>query len=194
MPRNGQVTRSNILRAASNLFYKNGIGNVSIDAIVERVGITKRSFYYHFRSKDDLIAAYLESKDLPSLDLYRKWFNAQTTSLADRIESIFVEAGKVASHPKWKGCGYLRTVSELANKPGHQAIKIGASHKKRCEEWLAEELRMEKQESADLLAKQIMLLLDGAFSSALVHRDSEYFKVAGKAAATLVASQSGLSS
>lgn len=188
MPRDGQKTRTHILTMATRLFYKEGIRNVSIDAVAEKAEVTKRTFYYHFRSKDDLVSAYLESKDLPSLELYQKWFDSSRGKLATKVESIFMEAAESARHPKWRGCGFLRTASELANKPGHPAIKVGAGHKKRCEDWLSAELKNGGCRRPDALAKQIILLLDGAFSTALIHRDPEYFILAGQAANSLVMS------
>jgi len=53
------TTRETIIQAADDLFYGEGIRAASMDAIAERAGVTKRTLYYHFRSKDDLIAAYL---------------------------------------------------------------------------------------------------------------------------------------
>jgi hypothetical protein len=50
--------------------------------------------------------------------------------------NIFRNLARSARHQKWKGCGFLRTSAELANLPGHRAIKIGAAHKKKFEEWL----------------------------------------------------------
>ena len=53
-------TRERILAAAADLFYARGLRSVSADKIIERVGITKVTFYRHFRTKDDLVVAYLE--------------------------------------------------------------------------------------------------------------------------------------
>lgn len=186
MPRDGQKTRAKILSTATRLFYKEGIRNVSIDKVVEKVGVTKRTFYYHFRSKDDLVTDYLESLDLPSLALYREWFEESRGELPTKVEAIFTQGAESARHPKWRGCGFLRTVSELANKPGHPAIKIGSAHKKRCETWLSKELTAGGCAQPELLAKQIVLLMDGAYSIALVHHDPDYFLNAGKAAKSLV--------
>jgi hypothetical protein len=52
------------------------------------------------------------------------------------VQAIFNQLARNAGHPKAKGCGFLRTSAELANLPGHPAIKIGAAHKKKFEAWL----------------------------------------------------------
>jgi AcrR family transcriptional regulator len=62
-----ETTRERIVSAAAKLFYGEGIRAVSVDAVAEKAGVTKRTLYYHFDSKDDLIAAYLEGRDQPNL-------------------------------------------------------------------------------------------------------------------------------
>lgn len=74
-----------------------------------------------------------------------------------------------ARHPKWKGCGFLRTTAELAHMPGHPAIKVGAGHKKRFEGWMRDAIEAEGVEDGLPLARQIVLLLDGSFAVALLH-------------------------
>ncbi|WP_077960316.1 TetR/AcrR family transcriptional regulator [Ensifer adhaerens] len=179
-------TRELIVAAAEKLFYAEGIRAVSVDAVAEAAGVTKRTLYYHFDSKDELIAAYLEGRDQPNLKLFRKWFDAGDGDTADKIEAIFVNLARAARHPKWKGCGFLRTSAELANMPGHPAIRIGAAHKKKFEAWIAETFTEAGVAEPAMLAKQILLLLDGSFAVVLLHRDPSYMEVAGRAAATLV--------
>ncbi len=59
MARDARTTREQIIQAAGALFYGEGIRSTSMDAIAAKAGVTKRTIYYHFPSKDDLIAAYL---------------------------------------------------------------------------------------------------------------------------------------
>ena len=179
-------TARRIVDAATKLFYAEGIGRVSVDAVAEKAGLTKRTLYYHFRSKDDLIAAYLEGRDQPNLKQMSGWFEAAEGGPDRKVEAIFTNLARVAKHPKWKGCGFLRTAAELAAMPGHPAVKAGSRHKARFEAWLAGELAAHGVADAGTLAREIVLLLDGAFSVMLVHRDPSYAEAAGRAAATLV--------
>jgi len=181
-------TKERIVDAANRLFYNEGIRAVSVDAIAAKAGLTKKTLYYHFKSKDDLIEAYLVSRDQPNLALFRKWFEEANGELHDKVEAIFLNLQKSATHPKWKGCGFLRTAAELANMPGHPAMKAGAAHKKKFEAWLCEEFQRRDIDSTEELARHIVLLMDGAFSTVLVHRDPDYFKSAGRAAKEMVIS------
>jgi AcrR family transcriptional regulator len=179
-------TADRIIAAASKLFYSDGIRGVSVDAVAEKAGVTKRTLYYHFRSKDDLVAAYLAARDQPNLALFKQWFDAAKGGLAARVQGIFDNLARSARHPKWKGCGFLRTSAELANLPGHPAIRIGAAHKKKFEDWLRIVFETEGISEASQLARQIVLLLDGSFAVVLLHRDASYMETAGEAAFSLV--------
>jgi AcrR family transcriptional regulator len=179
-------TRERIVAAAARLFYNEGIRAASVDAIAEKAGVTKKTLYYHFQSKDELIAAYLESRDQPTLDLYARWFETTAGSAADKVRGMFAEFAKSADTAKWKGCGFQRTAAELANTPGHPALKAGAAHKKRFEAWLADALSRAGVDNATETARGIVVLLDGAAAVMLVHRDPAYVENAGAIAAALI--------
>lgn len=180
-------TRERIITAAGKLFYGEGIRAVSVDAVAAKAGVTKRTFYYHFRSKDDLIAAYLEVLDQPNVALFQRWYAEADGDLADKVAAIFRHLGKSVRHPKWNGCGFLRTSVELVDKPGHPAMVIGRAHKKRVEDWLHGVFKEAGAGKASLsLARQIMLLLDGSFTVELLHRDPTYMETAAEGAANLI--------
>ena len=186
MPRDGTQTRRKIVDAAARLFYGEGIRAVSLDAVATKAGLTKKTIYYHFASKDELVAAYLESQDQPTLALYQKWFDETNGDLSEKVRGIFDGFAEAASRPKWRGCGFLRTIAELASTPGHPAVKVGAAHKKRFEAWLIEILNEQALQDAPAIARQIVVLLDGAATVMLIHRDSAYVRTAGEAAARAV--------
>lgn len=189
MPKDSRPTRARIIEAAARLYYGEGIRSVSVDAVAEKAGVTKRTLYYHFKSKDDLIAAYLDARDQPNLKTFARWFQDTKGALPAKIEGIFTNLAKSARNPKWKGCGFLRTAAELAGLPGHPAMKIGARHKSNVESWLAGVMSDGGIRNAGDLARQIVILLDGAFSTTLIHRDPAYIEAAGRAAAGLVSAR-----
>lgn len=187
MPPNGSETRDRIVAAAARLFYAEGIRAVSVDAVAEKAGITKKTLYYHFASKDELIAAYLQARDQPTLDLYRSWFERTEGTARDKVRGLFTQFAQAVDTPRWKGCGFLRTTAELASTPGHPAIKVGAVHKKRFESWLTDALVDEGVDEAPRIARAIVILLDGAAAVMLIHRDRAYVEAAGEIAAALIA-------
>jgi AcrR family transcriptional regulator len=186
MPRVQGETRERIVAAATRLFYNEGIRAVSMDAVAEKAGVTKKTLYYHFASKDDLVAATIAGRDQPTLELYAQWFAETDGTAADKVRGLFSKFGQAANSPRWKGCGFLRTTAELANTPGHPAIKAGASHKKRFEAWLGRALDDSGIAGTEALARQILILLDGAGAVMLIHRDPAYVEAAGELAGKLV--------
>ena len=182
-----QTTRTRIIGAAEALFYEHGLRSVSVDAIAERAGVTKRTLYYHFASKDELIAAYLAARDASTVERYRDWLGDDDRSLPDRITAMFSALAAFAKRPRWQGCGFTRAAVELAGQPGHPAVVMAADHKERFESWLTEELRGSGVSDPGLVGRQVMILLEGAIALMLIHRDASYAMAAGKAAAALVA-------
>jgi AcrR family transcriptional regulator len=178
------TTRDRIVSAAADLFYGDGVRAVSMDAIAARAGVTKRTLYYHFDSKDDLVAAYLAERDQPNLVRFQRWFG-RGTGLADSLQQMFGQLAKAARNRDWKGCGFLRTSAELASMPGHPAMVVARAQKARVEGWLAEECAAAGCADPAGLARQIMILLDGGFATVLLHRDPAYLLAAGEAAARL---------
>jgi AcrR family transcriptional regulator len=184
---NAAATRDRIVAAAAKLFYRKGIGSVSVDAVAETAGVTKRTLYNHFRSKDDLAAAYLETRDQPNLAQFKSWFEAAEGDISRRIRRVFEELAKAAGGRSWKGCGFLRTAAELVTMPGHPAVKAARLHKRHVEDWLTSVISAERpHEEAGMLARQVQLLMDGAFAAALLHRDPAYMLAAGDAAYALL--------
>ena len=133
-----------------------------------------------------MIAAYLASRDQPTLAYYERWFAETKGSTTDKVRGLFRSFGKSADTPNWRGCGFLRTIAELASTPGHPAIKAGAAHKKRFENWMADMLERDGVRDAEKIARQIVILLNGAATVMLIHRDAAYVETAGDVAADLV--------
>ncbi|MCV4655865.1 TetR/AcrR family transcriptional regulator, partial [Escherichia coli] len=84
-PRSSDATRHRIVAASAKLFYDDGIRGVSVDAVADKAGVTKRTLYYHFQSKDDLVAAYLAARDQPNLELFKRWFAETEGDVAAKV-------------------------------------------------------------------------------------------------------------
>jgi AcrR family transcriptional regulator len=191
MAETADTTRAQIIQAADDLFYGEGIRSASMDAIAARAGVTKRTVYYHFRSKDDLLVAYLAARDQSTLVRYACWVDESDGTLAEQIAGMFARLGAFAKRPQWKGCGFLRAAAELAGTPGHPARKAASAHKKRFEAWLAGKITEAGLDNPGLRARQLMILLDGTAAELLIHRDSAYAEAAGQAAALILGAHGG---
>ena len=185
MAHDTEVTRREILEAADELFYGVGLRAVSVDEISAKAGRTKKTVYYHFGSKDRLIAAYLEARDRPTLERFQRWAGNEG-SVAERLERMFRRLGRCAKSPTWKGCGFVRATGELADSPNHPAIKIARAHKANFEKWLRENLAAEGHRDCNVLARGLMVLIDGAVTQMLLHRAASYAQAAARAAQALL--------
>ena len=184
--RDARTTREQIIQAADALFYGEGIRSASMDAIAAKASVTKRTIYYHFPSKDDLIAAYLTARDEPTFARQAAWLDETKGDLPEQVLGLFENLARAMNTPRWKGCGFIRAAAELAGTPGHPALKIGSAHKKRVEAWLEGRIATTGLSEPALRARQVMILLDGAAAQVLIHRDPAYALAAGQAAAALV--------
>ena len=76
MPRDGDDTRRRIVNAAYEFFYREGFARANVDAIAETAGVTKRTLYNHFESKDALVAAVLDLQHELMLSRVDRWARA----------------------------------------------------------------------------------------------------------------------
>lgn len=186
MGKSAAGTQQLILQAAYELFYRKGYARVGVDEIAERADITKRTLYYHFKSKDDLLAEVLESQHALALQRIRDWLTRLSGDADAMLDALFANLAAWAGKPRWEGAGFTRLVMELADLPGHPARAIARRHKAAVERCLANELARRDVANAQQRAKQVMLLLEGCLSLLLIHGDKAYAAQAAAAARRLV--------
>lgn len=186
MPRSSEQTRQRILDAAYRLFRRQGYGRVSMDEIAAATRVTKRTLYYHFESKDQLLAQVLEAQHRLALAAFRTFGDQLSGSPEAIVEGLFRELAVWADRPRWAGSGFTRLVIELADLPGHPARLIARRHKAMLEAHLAELLERSGVRSPEEIAREIWLLSEGAISLILVHGDRGYSAAAARAAQKLL--------
>lgn len=141
MPRAPDVTRRRILDAAYVQFYRKGFARVSVDEIAASAKITKRSLYYHFASKDELLAAVLDAQHGLAHATFRGWTDKLKGNANQIVDVMFTELGIWSAKPRWSGSGFTRLAMELADLPGHPARAAARTHKAMVEDLLAEMFR-----------------------------------------------------
>ena len=186
MARSASDTRRRILDAGYALFYRQGFTRVSVDDIAARAGVTKRTLYYHFASKDDLLASVLAHHHEFAIERIRVWGDRLTGDLAGMVDALFTDLARWAAKPKWAGPGFTRLAMELADLPGHPARAIAGRHKAAVEAWLAAELARRQVALPETRAREIVLLLEGTTALMLVHGDRAFADAAAVAAKRLL--------
>ena len=174
-----------ILDAAADLFYARGINAVGVDAIAAASGVTKRTLYNRFGSKDALVTAYLKRRDEES---WARWEARLETAQRPRALSAF-DSYAYDAHPSGRGCAFLNAAAELS--PAHPAFAVIRAHKTRMRSRL-EQLIAEDGDSTDppRAAEHIFLLLEGAIAEQGVDRSRAHLMAARDMAESLLAGQS----
>lgn len=163
---------------------------VSMDGIAEAAGVTKRTLYQHYNSKDALLAAALDSQREQSMRLVLEWGADVSGKPAELVRRVFDGMAAWAERPRWLGSGYSRISLELADMAGHPARLVARQHKETVEQWLAGEFARLCAPFPERLARETVVMMEGSMLLALLHGDRGYFSTA-RDAMTLLASQAG---
>jgi AcrR family transcriptional regulator len=165
-----EQTRRRIIDNAYTLFYRSGFGRVSVDNIAAAAGVTKRTLYYRFKSKDQLLESVLEVQGELALTRIRKREPRYSGSADEILSVLYSDLAKWSATPGWTGAGFTRLVMELADLPGHPARVVARRHKAALEAWWTGRLRK----------------AGVASPSVLIHGDRHYADAAARAAIRLV--------
>lgn len=180
-------TRLRIIEGAYESFWRAGFTRTGVDAIAARAGVTKRTLYAHFRSKDDLLAAVLVRYNALALERLQHIGRRLPADRDGMIEAFFAQLARWASvTPRWTGSGLTRLVVELAELPGHPARAIARRAKATTEAWVAARLAAAHVPEPRARAREIMLLMEGAMALMLIHGERAYIDAAAQAAKRLV--------
>ncbi|MRH92527.1 TetR family transcriptional regulator [Nocardia sp. SYP-A9097] len=150
------AARERLLETATRLFYTEGIHTVGIDRIIAEAGIAKATFYRHFRTKEDLVVAYLERE----YDRQRAVLEAVPGEGADGIVTIFDKLGELSCGPGFRGCPFLNAAVEFPN-PEHAVRKVVHDYRDWFRELMAERLRAAGHDDVDQAARALLLTRDG---------------------------------
>jgi AcrR family transcriptional regulator len=185
MKKDEEVTRVKILETIDRLFYRQGIRAVGVDTIVAELGISKRTLYRHFRSKSEMIEAYLRGRFQPFPEDSDK-------PPAEQILSNFAWLEKSLSPEKeYRGCAFLNALAEFGEDE-RDSRELAAFFKEGRRLWFRDLLSKLDVDDPDTLATQLSMLVDGAYSAMLVRKDPSYTRAA-IAAARLLLKNAGVS-
>ena len=187
MPRDSAPTKQSILDAGFRLFFEKGYARVSMDDIAARAGLTKRTLYYHFDSKDALVGAVLRNQNEQALRQFQRWIEPSARTPVAFSDSLFDKLLTWYRSPGWKGSGFTRLAMELADLPGHPARHASRMHKAAVQDWLSHQLQLRQAVDHEEKAQAIAILLEGAMTLALLHGDASYIERASESARSILA-------
>jgi len=174
-----------LLQAAMDLIWTRSYGAVSVDDICERAGVKKGSFYYFFKSKDELVAAAMDTKWDEIRPVYDKIFSASKPPL-DRLRDWFdyvyqSQKDLRGQHGCALGCPFSSIGTEIiaADKPLRDAVQRMIKGKLKYFESALRDLQAEGQlqgQDPAALARQAFSYFEGVLAQARISDDLEMLR------------------
>lgn len=165
--RRGQLLREKILTKADALFYRDGVRAVGVDTIVAECGIAKTSLYRWFPTKDRLISAVLELRNEQFWDQWEKVATRHAGRPREELGAHLEWIGRHVMSRGYRGCPFLNATAAFPEL-SHPARAVCSVNKGRLHEELLTLSKGVGVEDPELLADQLMLLIEGAFANAPV--------------------------
>lgn len=183
----GPQAAQHLLRAADELFYREGVRTVGVDAVVERAGVNKMSLYRQFSSKDDLVMAYLERKDEQFFGYVEKSFAKYPGQPARQLQQYFDDLAVRASIDDYRGCPFVNVSVEFPDV-AHPARQFVYDNKARLMARLTGLATDAGAEDPVALANALGLMIEGVYAASQTYGPGcGPILAAPKAAALLIA-------
>lgn len=177
--------RDELVRKALQAFYRNGFQATGMDRLVAETGISKTSMYKYFRTKEDLILAVLRLRD----EEFRNWLYRRMEDMAEtprgQLIALFDAIEEWFDEPGYRSCMFIKASCEYPDTD-HAIHQQSADHVRLLERHitgLAEEAGLADPAA---LARQLLLLMDGAIVTAHFHTTENPARDAKRAAERLV--------
>jgi AcrR family transcriptional regulator len=158
--------RERISRAAYELFSREGVRAVGVDAVIARAGTAKMTLYRNFPSKDDLIIDFLRRRE----ELWtRDWLKAESTRRGktprEQLLSIFDVFAEWFGMPDFEGCSFLTTMIEI-NDREHSVHQAAVGHLANIRDYIEELAAAAGIGDVDSFARQWHILMKGSIMAA----------------------------
>jgi len=158
--------RQRLLDAAADLFYRQGITAVGVDLISQSAGVSKRTLYQQFGSKDQLVADCLDAYGPAIVSTYIPAGHDESPPRA-KILAVFEAMLTWSASETFRGCPFVNTATELTD-PGHPARRVARDYKLRLRDYFADQARLGGAADPLCLADQLMMIFDGAIAQTVI--------------------------
>lgn len=150
-----------VLDAAARLFYDRGIHSVGVDLIAAEAGVTKKTIYDRFGSKEQIVVEYLADRDERWRAFLGERLEAAPPDPAARVLAVFDASRDWMRANGPRGCSMVNAHAEISD-PAHRAYSIIAAQKQWMLALLTGLARQVDPSGADRLGQAFMLLHEGA--------------------------------
>jgi AcrR family transcriptional regulator len=178
------AARARLLAAATELFYAEGVQSVGIDRVIERAGVAKATLYSAFGSKDGLVRAYLQAWHAATAERMAHELATRYDTPKERLVGVFEVQGLFFAEPGFRGCAFVG--ASAGATPGGVVEQAAQDYRTWLHELFFGLAQQAGAKDAKPLARQLVILYDGAGISAWLDRDPGAETAARTAAAALV--------
>lgn len=158
--------RQRLLDAAAGLFYRQGIGAVGVDLVSKAAGVSKRTLYQQFGSKDQLIAESLDAQGMAILGMYLPAADHDGPP-RQQILAVFDGLDHWTATDAFRGCPFVNTATELTD-PGHPARRVARDYKMRLRDYFVRQAERGGATDPQRLADQLIVVFDGIIVQAVM--------------------------
>jgi AcrR family transcriptional regulator len=159
-----QDVRARILETASTLFYEHGVRAVGVDLVVDRAGVAKTSLYRHFRTKDELIVAFLEREETDFWSTWDEVAARHAANAAKELDAHMRWIGERLARSNYRGCPQINAAAEFPERD-HPSRVVARAHMQELRARLTAIARRLGVARPDAIGAQLALLVNGAFVS-----------------------------
>lgn len=178
--------REHLIDTAIGLFAESGFHATGIDRILEKAGVSKKTLYRHFRSKDELILAALKKYDGLFRNNFMRQVEARADTPRDRLLAVFEVAEAWFQQNSFYGCMFINAISEYS-KPDTPIRQACREFKAMMRGYIRELCVQARVSDPAGLAEELALLLEGAIVTAQVSQErNRAAQVAKTVAACLI--------
>ena len=172
---NDKTTRDHIIEAADQLFYRQGYEYTSFSDIADAVQISRGNFYYHFKSKDEILDAVISARLTNTRKMLQQWEN-EGIQPEDRIRSFIHILITNKTNIKLYGCPVGTLCTELA-KLNHASQEDANRLFTLFRTWLRKQFRLlGRKADADELALHLLARSQGVATLANAFHDEKFIK------------------
>ncbi|MEQ8506962.1 MAG: TetR/AcrR family transcriptional regulator [Rhodospirillales bacterium] len=174
--------REHLIDTAITLFSKNGFHATGVDTIIAAAGISKKTLYRHFRSKDELILAALRKYSGQFRNGFMRDVEWRATAPRERILAIFDVAHDWFEDKSFYGCMYINAIGEFS-APNTPIRIVCKEFKTLMRSYMEQLIRDMGIDNAEPLSEELALLLEGAIVTAQVSENKGHAATVAKSAA-----------
>lgn len=176
-----------VLEAASRLFYERGIHAVGVDTIADAAGVTKKTLYDRFGSKEALVVSYLQHRDAKWRAHVADHLLQVPTPGAARVLAIFDAAISWSDEYSPKGCSAINARAEIGDgHDGHPVFPEVSRQKAWLIDLFTDLCREAGVADARSMAQAMMLLYEGAIVTVGMETFAHPFEAARRLACVLL--------